>query len=77
MENGWLFDGWYFGQAEELLGPVSAGELRQLVAVGGLAPADQVWQRWTRGPDSLLLPLRAREAALDRATLLPRTWWQS
>jgi hypothetical protein len=66
MERAWSFHGWYFARREELLGPVTAGELRWLLACGSLAPTDLVWGCWTRGPDSLLLPCRVREAAVER-----------
>jgi hypothetical protein len=63
----WPFGCWYLGRGETLLGPVSPGELGQLVACGRLRPAGVVWGRWERGGDGLLLPCLA-EAALARRT---------
>jgi hypothetical protein len=56
MECAWSLDGWYFRRQETLLGPVTSGELQQLVAGGQLRKTDTIWQGWKRAQDRLLLP---------------------
>ncbi len=52
-------ESWYFQSAEGVVGPLSADELRRLVAAGRLRPDDPVWQSWSpRG-----VPLGAVPAA--------------
>jgi hypothetical protein len=56
MEGAWSLEGWYFRRQESLLGPVTTGELQQLVAGGKLRWTDTIWGGWQRGRDRLLLP---------------------
>jgi hypothetical protein len=56
MAGTWTLDGWYYSRAEALLGPVSTGELRLLVAYGWLQPADTVWRGWKRDRTCILFP---------------------
>jgi hypothetical protein len=56
MESPWSLDGWYFRRQDELLGPVTTGELQQLVTGGQLRWTDTIWGGWKRAQDRLLLP---------------------
>jgi hypothetical protein len=62
MANSWSLDGWYLGQGESLAGPVTTGELKQLVAGGRLRLTDTVWLGWKGRHDRLLLPAEVRFA---------------
>ena len=39
-----LSEGWYYKQDGQTLGPVSAGQLRELLATGRLPPRQAVWR---------------------------------
>ncbi len=41
----WPSEGWFYKQSGETCGPVSAGRLKELLAVGLLRPHQAVWQR--------------------------------
>jgi hypothetical protein len=45
----WLCDGWFYKQAGQACGPVPAGRLKVLLAVGLLRPRQAVWQRSGEG----------------------------
>jgi GYF domain 2 len=38
-------EGWFYKQANETCGPVSAGQLKELLTVGLLQPRQAVWQQ--------------------------------
>ena len=42
-------EGWFYKQAGETCGPVSAERLKELLAVGLLQPRQAVWQRSGQG----------------------------
>ena len=56
MESAWSLDGWYFRRGDALLGPVTTGELQQLVTGGQLGATDTIWGGWHRSSDRLLVP---------------------
>jgi hypothetical protein len=56
----WPADGWFYRQAGRACGPVPAGRLKVLLAVGLLRPRQAVWQR---GSDGLLFVHAAAAAA--------------
>ena len=58
------FEGWYYRQAGQALGPISTGRLKELLAAGRLRPRQAVWQR--SGHDMLFVP--AATAAFGTAT---------
>jgi hypothetical protein len=60
MESNWSLEGWYFCRRETLLGPVTTGELWQLLAGGQLQEADTIWKGWQRAGDRQLLPTSVR-----------------
>ena len=45
----WPADGWFYRQAGRACGPVPAGRLKVLLAVGLLRPRQAVWQRSSDG----------------------------
>ena len=45
----WPCDGWFYKQAGQACGPVPAGRLKVLLAVGLLRPTQAVWHRGSRG----------------------------
>jgi hypothetical protein len=47
----WSSGGWYYKQACETVGPVSAEQLQELLAAGRLQPRQAVWKK---GNQSLL-----------------------
>jgi len=65
MPGAWSLEGWYYRRTDALLGPVSTGELKQLVAYGHLSPLDTVWAGWNRHHERILIPTIVR-AALER-----------
>jgi GYF domain 2 len=43
------FEGWYYREDGQALGPVPTGRLRELLAAGRLRPGQAVWQRRSDG----------------------------
>jgi len=58
MKEAQVFEGWFCRRGEEVVGPLSRQQLRDLAATGELHPRDTLWQRRSPHGD-LLLPVRA------------------
>ena len=43
--DGRPFEGWYYRQGGQALGPIPTGQLKDLLAAGRLQPRQAVWQR--------------------------------
>ena len=61
MKEAQAFEGWFCRRGEEVIGPLSRQQLRELAAAGELHPRDTLWQRRSPHGD-LLLPVRAAAA---------------
>jgi CheY-like chemotaxis protein len=53
-------EGWFYKEKGALVGPVSAEELRRLLAARQIQAGDTVWRRWRRDQDTLFFPAPAR-----------------
>jgi hypothetical protein len=67
MGSAWSLEGWYFGRGETLLGPVTTGELKRLVADGRLGLTDTVWLGWKAPADRWLSPALVQDALRQAA----------
>ncbi len=56
MGRAWSFSGWYCRRGETLSGPFRPEHIKKLVARGRLRLADRLWEKWTRGRESLFFP---------------------
>lgn len=65
MEHSAQPEKWYYKEKGGLIGPVSAEQVRQLLAGAQLRPGDMVWRRWRHDPDTLFFPAPAA-AVLER-----------
>ena len=69
MGYNWQFAGWYYKQNGQRFGPLSTGEVRQLLDAGRLHSVDRVWQQWVRGQDRKLAATTAQTALRADAAL--------
>jgi hypothetical protein len=49
MSDDWVFEGWYYEQGGQQIGPVSNEEIARLVTAGRLTPQDEILKSWTDG----------------------------
>ena len=72
IREEWLFDGWFFRQGGETCGPVSTGQLEELLGTGRLQPRQAVWKE--DGKDLLFVhAVTAATAAGQQSPDLQRT----
>jgi hypothetical protein len=67
MDSSWLPEGWFYHRAEQVVGPLTAKELRFLCGCGHLKATDTIWKGWKRRADLFLLPIRVQAALKELA----------